>query len=52
MNIAVLDPKDDEQKFVINMKKYEAIGVMTTYTSREIHFIQVGSIVLIKSQRR
>jgi len=39
---AVPDPKDDQQKFVIDGKKDEVVGVITTYISREIRFHTSG----------
>jgi hypothetical protein len=36
--IALLDPTNDQEKFSIDGKKDEAVGVNTTYISQEIHF--------------
>lgn len=36
--VSILDPSDDQAKFIINGKKDEAIGVITTYISHEIRF--------------
>jgi hypothetical protein len=47
----VPDPKDYYNKFIINGKKDEAIGVINTYISREIRFHTRGSTVQIKSGR-
>jgi hypothetical protein len=38
----VLDPKDDSRKFIIDGKKDDVVGVVTTYISREIHFHTSG----------
>jgi hypothetical protein len=38
----VLDPKDDQQKFVNDGKKDDATRVITTYISMEIHFDTSG----------
>jgi hypothetical protein len=35
-------PKDDQVIFVIDVKKYEAFGVIMTYISWEIHFHTSG----------
>ena len=38
MKMTIPETTDAAAKFVINGKKYEAGGVITTYISREIHF--------------
>lgn len=40
----VINPKDEHSKFIINGNKDEAVGVMMTYISREICFIQARLI--------
>jgi hypothetical protein len=42
--LIILDPKDDQMKFVINGKKYEDVGVTTTYISHDIHFHTSGIV--------
>jgi hypothetical protein len=36
--VYLLDPKDEHEKFIMNGKKDEVVGVMLTYIYREIHF--------------
>ena len=33
MKVMILDPSDDQEKFVINGNKDEVVGVITTYIS-------------------
>jgi hypothetical protein len=49
--VVIPDPKDDQVKFVIDGKKDEVVGVITTYISQEIHFHTSGSTILMKSGR-
>lgn len=35
---AIVDPKDGQLKYTIDKKKYEDVGVITTYIFREINF--------------
>jgi hypothetical protein len=37
-NIAITYPIDDREKFVVDGKKDEVVGVITRYISWEIHF--------------
>ena len=38
MKVSILDPTDSQETFVIDGKKDEVVGVITTYISREIRF--------------
>jgi hypothetical protein len=49
--VVILDLKDDQVKFVVDGKKDEAIGVITTYISQEIHFHTSKTNCLMKSRR-
>ena len=42
MKTTILYPSHDQVKFVIDEKKDEAIGVVTTYISQDIHFHRSG----------
>ena len=42
MKVSIPDPSDDQAKFVINAKKDEVIGAITTYISCEIRFHTSG----------
>jgi hypothetical protein len=38
MKVVIPYPTDDQEKFVVDGKMDEAVGVITTYISWEIHF--------------
>jgi hypothetical protein len=38
VKVGILDPTDDHAKFIVDGKNDEALGVITTYILREIHF--------------
>jgi hypothetical protein len=50
--VVIPDPTDDQEKFIVDGKKDEVVGVIMTYISWEIHFTSVESTFLIKSGRR
>ena len=41
----VLEPNDEDKKFIVNGKKNMVEGVMTIYISREIHFHTSGATI-------
>jgi hypothetical protein len=51
MKTVILDPIDDQEKFIVDGNKDEVVGVIMTYISWEIHFTSVESTALIKSGR-
>jgi len=38
MNTVILDPTDDQERFVVDGKKDQDVGVIMTYISWEIRF--------------
>jgi hypothetical protein len=38
MKVIILDPIDNQTKFIVDGKKDEVVGVITTYILWEIHF--------------
>ena len=42
MKASIPDQSNDQAKFIIDEKKYEAIGFITTYISQEIWFHTSG----------
>lgn len=40
--VYILDLSNDQEKFFIDINKYEAIGVITTYISQDIYFQMSG----------
>jgi hypothetical protein len=51
MKVVIPDPTDDQEKFIVDGKKDEVVGVIMTYISWEIDFTSVESTSLIKSGR-
>ena len=46
----IVHSTDVDAKSSIDVKKDEVVGIITTYISRETHFIKVGSNVLMLSR--
>jgi hypothetical protein len=38
MKVVIPNPTDDHMNFIVDGKKDESVGVITTYISQEIHF--------------